>query len=244
MNRSPNTYEQSALRNIAAYKDRLAVGGPLAKGSSASSALAWLLRHGAAIAGRIMRPSSVLDAYRRNGYRGVRRIEDIHHLSLQEVDRVADDVGDLAPVVAAAAVGGISGALGPIGMVADVPVASGVALLAISRCAVLYGYDPREPAEHDFAVEILHRSHLDLAPLENAMETAVGSGVARRAAVRMGTQRFTRMLFVVGAVVGATLNAITLRRVTETARMLYRERFLRDRYGTSMLPRINVRMMS
>ena len=77
---------------------------------------------------------------------GVGSVEELSQLDLQQLDRLADGVHNWAVGVATAE-GGVTGALGLPGMVADIPVVITLALRTIHKIGVCYGY--RAATEED-----------------------------------------------------------------------------------------------
>jgi hypothetical protein len=154
-----------------------------------------------------------------------------------------------------AGAGGAPGAATVIGAMAGDAVAVLLATnRAVAHIAAYYGYDVDEPDERLFALAVLGMgtaTEVGKAAAYAEINKLVQM-LARRAAwdqlrqntvTRVVEQVFVRLGFrltqrklgqavpVVGAVFGAGMNAKLLMSVTDDAERVYRERFLRDRYG-------------
>jgi hypothetical protein len=128
-------------------------------------------------------------------------------------------------------------------MVAETPVVTGLGMRLIHEYAKRYGFDIHDPIEHAFAARVFitaispHRqlhAHAatvaDLAPVTEAVTRLSGvAGVVdavRGVAKRALRSRVGRMVPLVAAIAGATLNVWLLRGIAKTAQLAYRERFV------------------
>lgn len=165
-----------------------------------------------------------------------------------------------AALAAGGGVFGIGVAAAPgIGVLVGVTAADAVAVLAASsrvsaEIAAYYGYDVELPDERVRATGVLGvglasqagkaASYQELNKLVQALArrktqqeldklvmTKVIRTVFERFGVRLVKRKLGQAVPVVGILVGAGLNATTINNVAEAAEMLYRERFLREKYG-------------
>ena len=125
---------------------------------------------------------------------------------------------------------------------------------AVSHIAAWYGYDTRDPAERLFALGVLgygtasaagraaaygELSRLTQAlarraawrQLDNSVVTQIVKRVFGLLGLRLTQRTLSKAIPVVGVVTGAGLNAWTIQRVHDAADLLYRERWLMDRWG-------------
>ena len=158
-----------------------------------------------------------------------------------------------------AVAGAGAGAAPGIGILAGVTAADAVAVLAASsrvtaEIAAYYGYDVELPHERVYAAGVLGvglasqtgkvAAYQELNKLVQALArrktwealntnvmTAVIKSVYRQFGVTLTQKKLGQAVPIVGIAVGAGLNAATLRSAAEAAENLYRERFLREKYG-------------
>jgi hypothetical protein len=127
---------------------------------------------------------------------------------------------------------------------------------AVAHIAAYYGYDVDKPAERLFALAVLGMgtatevgkaaAYAEINKLVQALARRAGWEQLRQHAVaRVVEKVFARLGFritqrklgqavpVVGVLFGAGMNAKLLMSVTDDAEHVYRERFLRERYGLS-----------
>lgn len=160
-------------------------------------------------------------------------------------------VGTVAGAGAAAAPGAgtIVGALA-----ADAAAVLGAMTRAVARTAAFYGYDTQRPEEQVFALGVLNfglaqqtgkgAAYIELNKIVQALArnatwaqlnknsvTRVIHVVYQRLGMRLTKQKLGQAVPVAGVLIGAGLNARLLAKVTDDADRLYRERFLRDKYG-------------
>jgi hypothetical protein len=152
-----------------------------------------------------------------------------------------------------------AGAAPGIGVLVGVTAADAIAVLAASsrvsaEIAAYYGYDVELPHEQVRAAGVLGvglapqagkaAAYQELNKLVQALArrqtweelnknvmTKVIRAVFRRFGVRLAQKKLGQAVPVVGILVGAGLNATTIGNVAEAAEMVYRERFLREKYG-------------
>jgi hypothetical protein len=162
--------------------------------------------------------------------------------------------------VAGAGAGGAPG----VGMIVAVMAADAAAVLvaanrAVAHTAAYYGYDLDRPDERLFALAVLSMgtaaeagkgaAYIELNKLVQMLARRatweqlrqnVVTGVVEKVFTRLGfriTQRtLGKAVPVIGTLFGAGMNARVLSSVVDDADHIYRERFLRERYGLGLEP--------
>jgi EcsC protein family len=161
--------------------------------------------------------------------------------------------------VAGAGAGAAPGAGTVVGaMAADAAAVLVLTTRAIAHTAAYYGYDTELPQERVFALGILNFglarqtgksvAYVELnkivqslarnaawAKLNRNAVTQVVKIVYNRLGMRLTKQKLGQAVPVFGIAIGAGLNAQLLANVTSDAEHLYRERFLRDKYGLGFI---------
>ncbi len=202
-----------------------------------------------------VRTEAIHAEFRAKGHLRVHSPGDIHSLELEQVDRIVGYLAAKYKALAAAEGAGV-GALGGLAILGDIPLLAALALRAVNEFAAYYGFDTSLQSERIFALSVLTLAssptvaakQVTLAELSRASamlsrhaawgELQRGASVnafktsAEALGVRLTKGKLAQLIPVAGAVVGAGFNAWYLNEVTNTAYMLYRERFLRQRYGT------------
>lgn len=200
-----------------------------------------------------VRTDAILKEFRGDGHT-VDMLPDIHQLSLEDVDKT---VGLLAMKYKgmAFAEGGAAGATGAIGIAVDIPLLVGMALRAVNEYATYYGFDLSIQGERAFAMSILSAAsspsqgvkQVALAELtrlsvmiakrktweelQRLISVQVMKKIAQALGIRLTKGKLAQVVPVVGSLVGAGYNSWYLAQVTETAYLMYRERFLIERHG-------------
>ena len=167
--------------------------------------------------------------------------------------------GQLLAAGGAVAGGGVGAAPGAGTVVAALAADAAAVLVAshraIAHIAAYYSYDVDEPEERLFALGVLdvgtavgatakyaayaelHRIAGALALQQSWMQlnehviTRVVAEVYAKLGLRLTQRKLAQAIPVAGIVIGAGLNAKLLSRIVDDAEHLYRERFLRERYG-------------
>lgn len=196
--------------------------------------------------------------FRGDGHAQVQDYEDVLGLDLEEVDKT---VGYLATKYKSLAFveGGVSGSVGAVGIVADIPVLVGIALRACNEYAAYHGFDPKVEAERVFVMNLLSAAssggnmskQLALAELtrlstmiakrktwkelEKLLSVQVIKKIAEQLGIRLTKAKLGNIVPVVGGFVGAGYNSWYLAQVTRTASMMYRERFLAEKFGAAVI---------
>ncbi len=203
-----------------------------------------------------VRTEAIHSEFRAQGHTHIRAPKDIHSLELEHVDRTVGYLAAKYKALAAAEGAGV-GALGGLAILGDIPLLAGFALRAVNEFAAYYGFDTLLQSERMFALSVLTEAssptvaakQVTLAELSRASamlgrsatwgELQRGASVnalkttAEALGVRLTKGKLAQLLPVAGAVVGAGFNAWYLHEVTHTAYMLYRERFLVEKYGST-----------
>lgn len=136
----------------------------------------------------------------------------------------------------------------------DAAVVLGLASRSVGQVALLYGYDPEEPAEKLFVMSVVNAgtassataktaAMADISRLTQALVRGKSWDILNEAVVaKVSTQfakafgfRLTKMglgkaVPAIGIVVGGTLNWTTLEAIVDAADVAYRRRFLLEKY--------------
>lgn len=194
--------------------------------------------------------------YTRFGHEDVRGMEDIRQLDLQEVDRVLDGLS--AKYISLAAVEGTAtGFSGLAGIVPDIVALVAINLRAAGEYATYCGFDITASEERLYALGILdaaalpaserHRAEARLNEAShlvarerstralNAVVSSAVSTAAKSVAMRLTRSKALQFMPVAGAFLAGGFNALYTRTVCDAAFHLYRERFLRLKYGKRIL---------
>ena len=141
-------------------------------------------------------------------------------------------------------------------MAVDAAAVLVASMRAIAHTAAYYGYDTGLPEEQMFAASVFSfglaeqagksAAYIELNKVVQALArratwdqlnkltaTKVMRVVYLRLGIRLTQRKLGEAIPVLGIVVGAGTNAWLLGRLTRDADYLYRERFLRDKYGLS-----------
>jgi hypothetical protein len=223
----------------------------------------------------------VIDVYARKGH-SVARLEDIRKLDLRVIDELASfallhhaysisaavegaaaglaiNGGEVVATAGAVATGGVAAAPGLSTVVAAMGVDAATLLTActgvVARDALYYGYDPRDPAEEIFMMQVIAlalatkasakvAAYQQLATLTEGLarhatwdqlDQQTFDKVAQRFAVEFSHKLMEKRLFqlvpVVGVGIGAALNWKTVAEIADAAYWVYRERFLYEKGG-------------
>jgi hypothetical protein len=215
--------------------------------------LSWILPRMRDLTWRATSRELVIRAYRRGGV-PLESINDISSLPLQTADAVAGDKRLLEGGVAGAQ-GAAAGFFGGWTLAADIAGVMLLSMRAVQSRALVYGFDPSSDDELAFVLQVLDAASR-LAPDSKAAArtgvSLVGKQMANRAVVKRTiervlqrlpkqlTARFAAMkaesvVPLLGSATSAGFNGWYLQAVTHAARMAYRERFLRRRYGDDLL---------
>ncbi len=170
---------------------------------------------------------------------GVADITELKHRPLQECDRLAVAVGAAAEAIAAVE-GAVTGAGGFVTTLLDVPLLFVVGLTSIRRIGHCYGYPLDDKKDRAFVLAVMiaamagsvearrERIHR-LRELEELLLEETQEDVLTDEALSFLFQlEIFEEVPGVDIVSGSVLNWLFMRRVEETARMTFQERWLRD----------------
>jgi len=222
----------------------------------------WIVEHAVVSALRAVNEFSMrtvrTEAILRD-YRGrISTLEQIRQLDLAQVD---DAIGWLGPKYRglAAAEGAVTGAIGLLGIPADVAGILTINLRAIGEYATYCGFDVSRPEERLYslhtlglattptnaakliALSQLTKIAVDVArkramkEIEEHVFVAIVKVICRALAIRLTRVKLAQIVPAAGAVVGGSYNQLYTSKVTRAAFMLYRERFLAAKYGVEVL---------
>ncbi len=205
-----------------------------------------------------VRPEAVFEEFRSDGHTHIKTHNDIKTLKLEEVDKT---VGWLAAKYKGLALleGAGTGATGIAGIAIDIPALIALNLRAIGEYATYYGFDIERQEERLFAYNILglSSSPTDVSKnvamaqlvkisqqvakkqtwekLEQHAFVKIIQQIAKSLGIRLTKAKLAQIIPVTGAVVGGGFNAWFTSNVCDAAYYLYRERFLAERYGASVI---------
>jgi len=219
--------------------------------TKAISGIVGLLNDGASWT---VRTSAILEEYRDDGHPNVTTLKDIHELDLEQVDRTVGYLGAKYKLLAFGEGAG-TGALGAPGIAVDIPALVALALRAVNEYATYYGFDVALESERMFVMQILSAAsapsvaakQVALAELsrvavmiaqrktweelQRLVTVQIVKKIAEALGIRLTKAKLAQVVPVAGAVVGGGFNAWYVGSVTEAAYLLYRERFLMEKYG-------------
>lgn len=217
----------------------------------------------------------VVASHKKRGH-DVASLRDLRHLDLQQIDAVRGR-GASWYYPAAAAVSGASAGLVISGGELAIPVSGGVAAApsgaaiagavagdavavlglasrSVGHVALLYGYDPEEPAEKLFVMSVVNAgtamsasaktaAMADIsrltqalvrgkawAVLDKSVVAQVSKQFAKAFSVRFTKQGLGKVVPLAGIAVGGAFNWATLEAIVDTADVAYRRRFLLEKY--------------
>lgn len=193
--------------------------------------------------------TATIKSFRSKGHE-VQTFSDIALLDLEAVDHVISGL-DLRYQSLTAAHGAAAGLAGAAGLIPDIVALVTLNLRVTGQIALCCGYDISAPEERNYALNVLsvatqeegkkdgHPGALVRKHTRSVMEQAT-VGVALRGTARvLGTRliklKLAQVIPLAAVVAGGGFNAYYTARVCETARHLYRERRLRNKYADSIL---------
>ncbi|OAT78152.1 hypothetical protein A9B99_18615 [Mangrovibacter phragmitis] len=205
-----------------------------------------------------VRSEAVFEEFRSDGHNHIEQHSDIKTLRLEDIDKT---VGWLAAKYKgiALAEGAGAGVAGIAGLAVDIPTLITLNLRAIGEYATYYGFDIAKQEERLFAYNILafSSSPTDMSKnLAMAQLIKISQQVAKNQAwkqleqhtfvqiirqiastlgIRLTKAKLAQAIPMTGAIVGGGFNAYFTSKVCEAAYYLYRERFLAELYGASII---------
>ncbi len=241
---------RSLFKPIEVVAERLIPGAVL---EAAGNGVEAILRGIASLSDHTLDTGTIVNEARRHS-EVVDKVEDLRRQDLRVADAVADVVTgqhQLAATLQGAGCGFGGAAL----LAADIPLLFGVCMRVVRQLGAAYGVDPGQPGEGVIALKVFElaaggtrdryaellqldalKDELDgLEPSRRAEKAAVLGGLfmSREAVKRIVSILLSRKLLqtvpIAGAAVGAGFNYLFVSDVAETARAVYRRRFLVDK---------------
>ncbi|KNH18602.1 MULTISPECIES: EcsC family protein [Priestia] len=172
-------------------------------------------------------------------------IEDIQHLSLQEMDELAEHFIEVRKKNAQLQ-GATTGVGGIFTLAIDVPFVLGLTLKTLQEVAVSYGYDPTEQEERIFMVKCMQFSSSDIVGKRAILEE-LASGNRTQSLQQLqgwrevfltyrdnlGWKKLFQMIPIAGMVFGAYINKQAINDIGEVGMMLYRKRRILEKVSQS-----------
>ncbi len=254
-------YEENALHAINDWKSRsegllskifAPVGAALEAVPGVEKVTDLLVNFFSDVAFATVRPEAILEDFRKAGHK-VENQADIRALPLEDVDRVVHGLREKYLGLAATE-GALTGVTGLPGVLAGVPAVVSLAARCVAEYAFYYGFDLNEQRERIYAMQLM--ASATAAASKKAVILSTLNGVAREAAqgltwkvletqavaqiirevaqalgVNLTKRALGKVVPLLGAGVGATLDSLYLSDVCDSAENLYRERFLADQKG-------------
>src|SRR5579883_2668738 len=187
-----------------------------------------------------VRTDAILDEFRKDGHKGVKRLNHIRKLSLEQVDKVVGYLGAKYRTIAAAE-GGATGMMGLPGIPIDIPALIAIALRAVNEYATYYGFDVSVEHERKFATSVLgvassptllakHSALAEItklsallakratwADLEKVGLVELIKTIAKSLGIRLTKQKLGQIVPLIGLFVGAGVNIWYVSNVVESA---------------------------
>lgn len=195
--------------------------------------------------------------FRKSGLK-VEGRSDIASLDLEDIDRTIGWLGAKYKALAAAE-GGTTGAAGMLGVPLNIFALVGLSQRAIGEYASYTGLDVGLQHERLFAMQVLSyassptdggkilamsqlvRISKDVArktvwkDLERQAFVRIVREIAKALGIRLTKAKLAQVVPMVGGAIGAGFDVYFMSKVCETAYMLYRERFLAEKYGVEII---------
>lgn len=267
---------------VARASETVQSGARMAWRSVPESAQTWVVDTGRSTTKMITRaaraglsPDGVVKKHKFRGH-DVERLLDVRSLDLEQVDEVRGRLLGLAYPGAAATTGALSGLVITGGEIAgsmsggaaaapsagaiaaasagDIAAVMALSSRAVGQIALLYGYDPEEPAEKPFIWSVINvgtamsasakqAAMKDLSKLTQALFRGKTWAILNESVVARAYVAFTKafgaratkrslgkFVPVIGVVAAAGFNWATLESIVDAAEFAYRRRFLLDKY--------------
>ncbi|MCP1357457.1 EcsC family protein [Aneurinibacillus migulanus] len=177
--------------------------------------------------------------------REVLQVEDVAERSLQDMDKVADELRNSRKKIAIFQ-GATTGIGGIFTLAVDIPALLGLSLKVLQEVAVAYGYDPKEREERLFIVKCMQFASSDVVGKQAIIDelSAYGEGQKNTQTLsqlqgwrevvlayrdNFGWKKLFQIVPIAGIVFGAYLNKSTIEDVAETGMMLYRKRRIMEK---------------
>lgn len=205
-----------------------------------------------------VRSDAVYEEYEQRGMALKERPSDLFKYDLEKLDAVVGFLGAKYKTVAAGE-GALTGAAGFAGIPADVLSLLTLSQRAVGEYATYYGFDVSLQNERIYALNVLGYSSSATDAAKQAAMAQLAK-IARDVAAKKTWKHLEQYAFVqmikkicesvgiritkakladiipgVGAVIGGGFNAYFMSKVCDAAFFLYRERFLAQKYGESII---------
>ena len=186
---------------------------------------------------------------------GVSTVDELRHKDLQLSDELADSVHNWAMGIAAAE-GGLIGFLGLPGLAADIPALIMMSLRVVHKVGVCYGYECRTEMDQKFILGVLSAAGANTVKEKAAAvaflqkvnvlvarntwrKLATDKGIlavaitmirnlAKQLGINITKRKVAQAIPVIGAGVGATMNAAMLNDMAWAARRMFQQRWLAE----------------
>ncbi|MFQ5674831.1 MAG: EcsC family protein [bacterium] len=205
-----------------------------------------------------VRPETIYAEFRSHGHSEITKVSDVFTLDLSEVDKVIGWL-DAKYKEIALVEGAATGAVGLPGIPPDVITLVTLNLRAIGEYATYCGFDVSNQAERLFALNVLG---LASSPTDGAKGVAMGQlvriaqevakkrawkqlekeafvkivqKIAKAIGVRLTKAKLAQTIPIAGALIGGGFNTYYTAKVCDAAFYLYRERFVAEKYGPSVI---------
>lgn len=175
----------------------------------------------------------------------IRDIEELRHKGLRLSDTLADSVHNWAIGIAGSE-GLATGFGGTATMIADIGMVITLAFRSIHKIAMCYGYEVNTVAEKKFVLDILsvssantlrerkealialRSSIMQRKMMEELLMSSLIKKLAKQLGINLTKRKAMQLIPVVGAGIGAAVNASYMRDVIWSARRIYQKRWLAD----------------
>ncbi|WP_304064946.1 EcsC family protein [Megamonas hypermegale] len=175
----------------------------------------------------------------------VRSIEELQHKDLRLSDTLADSVHNWAIGIAGSE-GLATGIGGTATIIADIGIVITLAFRSIHKIAMCYGYEVNTDAEKKFVLDILSVSSantlrerkealialrsriMQRKMMEEILMSSLIKKLAKQLGINLTKRKAMQLIPVVGAGIGAAVNASYMRDVIWSARRTYQKRWIAD----------------
>lgn len=175
----------------------------------------------------------------------VRSIEELQHKDLRLSDTLADSVHNWAIGIAGSE-GLTTGIGGTATIIADIGIVITLAFRSIHKIAMCYGYEVNTDAEKKFVLDILSVSSantlrerkealialrsriMQRKMIEEILMSSLIKKLAKQLGINLTKRKAMQLIPVVGAGIGAAVNASYMRDVIWSARRTYQKRWIAD----------------
>jgi len=210
-----------------------------------------------------VRSDVIYKEYRDAGFNNVMKAKDILEVDLEHIDKVIGYLGAKYKAVCTIE-GSACGFVGLPGIPADIVALVTLSQRAIGEYATYYGFDVNSQQERLFALNILGLAssptdaskQIAMAQLVKIAQDVAAKKVwkdleqygfvkivlliAKTLGIRLTKAKLAQTIPYTGALIGGGFNAYYMNKVCDAAFYLYKERFLAEKYGPSIIE-VNVK---